>query len=304
MDIRRYMPGFGRVGAIPVADSADGAKVLLDGDGIAVDNSIDSVASSAAVPENAIVSDVAATNAASTGSNSLVCDNCKQREIDDAPKKCSHVKWCSYCDEALWQTNATAADAAATNAVSSDSETLICVNCKQRAIGNAAKKCGFLDWCSFCDESLWQTNPEVIRATSVDATDTYGFKALGSGWASNNSSFTRINEQTGFQTTTSLSEYNSCAASIWDNDTNVTLGPLGYKSTGLSIRLVKDNSTYEGDIIIDGDTYNTVTIGTQIWTQQNLAVTHYQNGDPILSDFSGTVGAVTTYNNDENNVYY
>ena len=171
MDIRRYMPGFGRVGAIPVADSADGAKVLLDGDGIAVDNSIDCVASSAPVPENAIVSDVAATNAASTGSNTLICDNCKQREIDDAPKKCSHVKWCSYCDEALWQTNATAADAAATNAVSSGSETLICVNCKQRAIGNAAKKCGFLDWCSFCDVSLWQTNPEVIRATSVDATD-------------------------------------------------------------------------------------------------------------------------------------
>lgn len=172
MDIRRYMPGFGRVGAIPVADSADGAKVPLDGDGIAVDNSIDSVASSESVPENAIVSDVAATKAASTGSNTLICDNCKQREIDDAPKKCSHVvnvKWCSYCDEALWQTNAIAADVAATNAVSSGSETLICVNCKQREIGNAAKKCGFSDWCSFCDESLWQTNPDVICIGSSTA---------------------------------------------------------------------------------------------------------------------------------------
>ena len=70
-----------------------------------------------------------------------------------------------------------------------------------------------------------------------------------------------------------------------------------------SIRLIKDNSTNEGDVIIDGDTYHAVTIGTQVWLQQNLAVTHYQNGDLIGSDFSGTVGAVTAYNNDESNVY-
>jgi len=75
------------------------------------------------------------------------------------------------------------------------------------------------------------------------------------------------------------------------------------KTEGLSIRLIKDNSTNEGDVVIDGDTYHSITIGTQVWLQQNLARTKYENGDVIGSDFSGTVGAVTSYNNDESNVY-
>ena len=33
---------------------------------------------------------------------------------------------------------------------------------------------------------------------------------------------------------------------------------------------------------IDGNVYNTVTIGAQVWLKENLRVTHYRNGDPIL----------------------
>jgi len=62
---------------------------------------------------------------------------------------------------------------------------------------------------------------------------------------------------------------------------------------------------------IDSNIYNVVTIGTQIWMKENLKVSRYRNGDPILTGLSDsnwsttTSGAYTIYNNDNlNNVTY
>jgi uncharacterized protein (TIGR02145 family) len=58
---------------------------------------------------------------------------------------------------------------------------------------------------------------------------------------------------------------------------------------------------------IDGNQYHTVTIGSQVWMVENLRVTHYRNGDPILnySDPVGwsnqTAGAYCNYNNELGN---
>jgi uncharacterized protein (TIGR02145 family) len=55
---------------------------------------------------------------------------------------------------------------------------------------------------------------------------------------------------------------------------------------------------------IDGNVYNTVQIGTQCWTQSNLKVSKYRNGDTIPtglnnSQWSSTIsGAYAIYNND------
>jgi uncharacterized protein (TIGR02145 family) len=58
---------------------------------------------------------------------------------------------------------------------------------------------------------------------------------------------------------------------------------------------------------IDGNTYNTVLIGTQCWLRSNLKVSKYKNGDAITTELnngtwsSTTSGAYTIYNNDNVN---
>ncbi len=43
-----------------------------------------------------------------------------------------------------------------------------------------------------------------------------------------------------------------------------------------------ENITIEGAVTdIDGNVYQTITIGNQEWMIENLKVTHYRNGDPI-----------------------
>ena len=63
---------------------------------------------------------------------------------------------------------------------------------------------------------------------------------------------------------------------------------------------------------IDGNVYNTVIIGTQVWMVENLKTTKYRNGDPIqyISDSTQwniyfNTGAYCTYRNDNSyaNIY-
>lgn len=64
------------------------------------------------------------------------------------------------------------------------------------------------------------------------------------------------------------------------------------------------NITYGSTTDIDGNIYKTVQIGDQVWMAENLKVTHYRNGDPIMThatreDLQSPV--LYWYNNDEEN---
>jgi uncharacterized protein (TIGR02145 family) len=84
--------------------------------------------------------------------------------------------------------------------------------------------------------------------------------------------------------------------------------------------VVKNSITYYGSEVslvtlgdygsvtdIDGNTYNTITIGTQVWTVENLRTTKYRDGTPIpnVADNAAwaglTTGAYCNYNNDTAN---
>ncbi|MFZ4398499.1 MAG: fibrobacter succinogenes major paralogous domain-containing protein [Bacteroidales bacterium] len=58
----------------------------------------------------------------------------------------------------------------------------------------------------------------------------------------------------------------------------------------------------------DGNLYDTIHIGSQVWLKQNLKTTHYLNGDPIAKVTDGSqwsnlsTGAYCSYNNDDSYV--
>ncbi|MFN8275757.1 MAG: fibrobacter succinogenes major paralogous domain-containing protein [Flavobacteriaceae bacterium] len=98
------------------------------------------------------------------------------------------------------------------------------------------------------------------------------------------------------------------ATSIWQRQVQSDWGGLtSYLNTnirhGFSVRCIKDVATTNNTVTdIDGNHYNLVTIGNQIWTQSNLNVSRYRNGDPIpqatLSEWSTlTSGAWCYYAN-------
>ena len=151
------------------------------------------------------------------------------------------------------------------------------------------------------DPSFW---------TPSTGTDAYGFNFRGTGYRDNLGGFGGLNEignMWGSTTTTpTTGQGSSCEAA-----TNVFNKWTGFnRLDGVPVRFLKDNSIDPGTVIdYDGNVYPTVTIGTQVWTAQNLIVEHYNNGDPIPnvtldSDWASlTTGALCYYNNNVNNAY-
>ena len=158
-------------------------------------------------------------------------------------------------------------------------------------------------------------------SNNAGASNASGFTALGSGFRSAGSEFSNIKTGTFFWSSSSKSTVNAWQLFLTDND-NLTRRDSSRNENGFSIRCVKDvvnNTPCPGTPTvkdIDGNTYNTLQIGEQCWTKENLKVTKYNNGSTIPLDNSGgtsgngsgqtwstlKTGARTVYGHDNNNL--
>jgi uncharacterized protein (TIGR02145 family) len=126
----------------------------------------------------------------------------------------------------------------------------------------------------------WSTNqtPTILDSKTIDATGADNFICNLSGLAANTTYYVRA-----FATN--------------------SLG-TAYGNVIMFTTLQESGGTVED---IDGNIYQTVTIGTQIWLAENMKVTHYNNGDTIpnvIDDIEWinlTTGAYCDYKNTESN---
>lgn len=137
-------------------------------------------------------------------------------------------------------------------------------------------------------------------------TDDFDFSAKGGGQRNALGNFASYDLVGIWWTSNAVNSSNSWYRYIFQND--VFLGKTNEeKVVGNSIRCLKDIQTNNNSQIFDieGNAYDTVHIGTQIWMKQNLKTTHYKNGAAIAYPGTdntawqnNTSGAYAWYNND------
>jgi len=77
-------------------------------------------------------------------------------------------------------------------------------------------------------------------------------------------------------------------------------------SGGSTTAIFNPNQTYGTTTDIDGNSYKTITIGTQTWMAENLRTVHYRNGDSVPQIINNTTwmnlttGGYCNYNNSTN----
>jgi len=125
-------------------------------------------------------------------------------------------------------------------------------------------------------------NPTTANSTTSDGTGTGVFTSTLSGLTASTLYYVRA-----YAT--------NAVGTAYGNEVSLTTSATGPPQPCPGTPTVTD---------VDNNTYNTVQIGTQCWTQSNLKVSKYRNGDNIPTGLSNgdwqntTSGAYAIYNND------
>jgi uncharacterized protein (TIGR02145 family) len=149
-------------------------------------------------------------------------------------------------------------------------------------------------------------------APNTGADNSSGFSAIGVGWRFYDGSFINGTYQCIYNASDDFLDFVASGLTLLTSSAlagHTNGNALERKRYGVSIRLVKDDSVDSGLMTDnDGNSYPTVTIGTQVWMARNLKETKYRDGSliPIITDNSAwsvlTTGALCAYNNDWSNV--
>jgi len=149
---------------------------------------------------------------------------------------------------------------------------------------------------------------------NFNATDEVGFKALPNGVRSGTTGlFGLVGESLYLWTILEWDATIARGKQIVNYDEYLANLSTSNKKSGFGVRLVRDTLTgyVEGETVtdLDGNVYDTVQIGTQVWLKQNWACTKYANGNAIPnitvdSEWNTlSTGAYCNYNNAESYVF-
>ncbi len=172
---------------------------------------------------------------------------------------------------------------------------------------------------TYGNDMSFTTTGQVPTATTLDAIKS-SLAATLNGRVNANGYSTTISFEFGTSTSYGATFTPTQNTIVGNSSTNVYAIVTGLTAnTTYHFRVKASNSmgtTYGSDMTIltpatvsdyDGNTYNTIIIGTQTWMQENLKTTHYRDGSPItnITDNAAWTGLTTEaycwYNNDIGN---
>jgi uncharacterized protein (TIGR02145 family) len=146
---------------------------------------------------------------------------------------------------------------------------------------------------------LKETGTAHWKTPNTGADNSSDFSGNGSGMRQYLGLFTSLLQIGTFWSSENIDDYEpdlGVAEQLTYNSAKFDFDVVYPKYYGLSVRLIKDDSTDPGTVTdIDGNVYNTFKIGDQVWMTSNLKVEHFNDGTiiPMVSDNAAWVALTT-----------